>query len=176
MKYSDEEKRRVIAESRETLRRVDKMFGDPRSDNETATSDLSAAAGFFISPVVEPRVETRNERHRRELDEQDRQFARERSRRDHRLDTRQISISDVETLIAAALAEERAAVIPTLRSAIDELLDGERERVVNAQTEQMRSLELQVAKLESALSALQVVLVVERGKAIDLPNPLQKVN
>jgi hypothetical protein len=50
-------------------------------------------------------------------------------------------------------------------------------RVAKSQmTEHMRSLELQIAKLESALSALQVTLVAERGKEIDLPNPLRSVN
>jgi hypothetical protein len=50
-------------------------------------------------------------------------------------------------------------------------------RVANSQmTEHLRSLELQIAKLESALSALQVALFAERGKAIDLPNPLRGVN
>jgi hypothetical protein len=39
-----------------------------------------------------------------------------------------------------------------------------------------RELHLQVAKLESALSALQVTLATERAKAINLPNPLTRVN
>jgi hypothetical protein len=43
-------------------------------------------------------------------------------------------------------------------------------------TEHMRPLELQVPKLESALSTLQAALVAERGKAIDLPNPSRSVN
>ncbi|WFU70833.1 hypothetical protein [Bradyrhizobium sp. CB2312] len=39
-----------------------------------------------------------------------------------------------------------------------------------------RELHSQVAKLERALSALQVTLATERAKAIDLPNPLTRVN
>ena len=48
-------------------------------------------------------------------------------------------------------------------------------RVISLQ-EHMRSLELQIAKLESALSALQEALVAERGRAIDFPNALTRVN
>jgi hypothetical protein len=56
------------------------------------------------------------------------------------------------------------------------LLEQERKIAKSQMTEHMRSLELQIAKLESALPALQVALVAGRGKAIDLPNPLRSVN
>jgi hypothetical protein len=86
-----------------------------------------------------------------------------------------ITVADVQTLIACALAEERSAVIPALRSAIDELLQAERTHVKN-ETAQAR-LEVSIAKLESALAALQLTLVAERsGKTLDLPNPLSRVN
>jgi hypothetical protein len=39
-----------------------------------------------------------------------------------------------------------------------------------------RGLELVVAKLEAAVSALALALVTERGKVLDLPNPLKLVN
>lgn len=39
-----------------------------------------------------------------------------------------------------------------------------------------QKLELQIAKLEAALSALELALVSERSRAIDLPNPLKNVN
>jgi hypothetical protein len=71
---------------------------------------------------------------------------------------------------------ERQAVIPALRAAVDELLEQEREHAKRELTKPMRSLEIQVARLESALSALQSALAVERGKAIHLPNPLRSVN
>ena len=72
-----------------------------------------------------------------------------------------------------ALAEERGVVIPIIR---DELLDREREHAKHELTESMRSLEVQVARLESALSALQMALNIERSKTIDLPNVLRAVN
>jgi exonuclease VII small subunit len=56
------------------------------------------------------------------------------------------------------------------------LLDQEREHAKSQMTEHVRSLELQIAKLEAALSALQAALDAERGKAIDLPNPLTRMN
>jgi len=63
-------------------------------------------------------------------------------------------------------------VIPIIRDALDELLDQEREHHKSELLERTRGLELAVVKLESALAALQVTLATERGKAIDLPNPL----
>jgi len=39
-----------------------------------------------------------------------------------------------------------------------------------------RGLKLQIAKLEAAVSALQMVLNVEHSKTIDLPNVLRAVN
>jgi len=75
-------------------------------------------------------------------------------------------------------ADRRGAVrrahhgIPIIRDALDELLDQEREHHKSELLERTRGLELAVVKLESALAALQVTLATERGKAIDLPNPL----
>ena len=59
-------------------------------------------------------------------------------------------------LIAAALAEERGALIPIHRQAIDELLDREHEHehAKSELVERARRLELQVAKLEAAVSGL----------------------
>jgi|SRR6516165_4327333 len=73
-------------------------------------------------------------------------------------------------LIAAALAEERGAVVPALRGAIDELLDQEREHARSELVERARGFELSIAKLEAAASALELALNVERGRVLDLPN------
>ena len=53
--------------------------------------------------------------------------------------------ADIQVLIAAALAEERGALIPIHRQAIDELLDQEREHAKSESAERARSLELSVA-------------------------------
>jgi hypothetical protein len=55
-------------------------------------------------------------------------------------------------------------------------MDAEREQHKSELLERTRGLELAVAKLESALAQLQLTLANERGRAIDLPNPLRSVN
>ena len=75
-----------------------------------------------------------------------------------------------------ALAEERGVVIPIIRDALDELLDREHEHAKHELTQSMRSLEVQVARLERALSASQMAFNIERSKTIDLPNVLRAVN
>jgi hypothetical protein len=162
MNYSDEDPQRIIAESRSILERPDlsqEREAERREEPPVTSVDL-------------PPLETRNEKHRRELAEQERRFAAER-RRDHRLDTRQLSVADVNTLIAAALCEERAVVIPVIRQALDELLDQERKHHRSQLLERTRGLELAVAKLESTLAQLQLALATERKSIIDLPNPLR---
>ena len=67
-------------------------------------------------------------------------------------------------------------MIPIIRDVLDELLDRKREHAKHGLTESMRSREVQVARLESALSALQMALNIERSKTIDLPNVLRAVN
>ena len=82
-----------------------------------------------------------------------------------------------ETLIAAALCAERQAVIPVIGEAVNELLDVEREHHKSELASTTRGLELQLAKLESAVSALQPALERDNRKAIlDLPNSLTPVN
>ena len=75
--------------------------------------------------------------------------------RTRRLDTPIVTNAEVDRRIAEALEAERKVAIPALRETIDELLEQERERAKSHMTESMRSLELQVARLQNALSALQ---------------------
>ena len=101
-------------------------------------------------------------------------FAAERGRNkreERRLDSRMLTVADVETLIGAALAVERQAVIPVIGEAVNELLDVEREHHKSELASTTRGLELQLAKLESAVSALQLAQERDNRKAIlDLPN------
>ena len=77
------------------------------------------------------------------------------------------------TLIAAG----RGAVIPIIRDALDELLDQEREHHKSELVERARGLEVQVAKLEAAVSALELASNIERSKVFELPKfPLKNVN
>jgi hypothetical protein len=85
-----------------------------------------------------------------------------------------LTVANTQVLIAAALVEERGAVVPVLRGAIDELLDREREIAKSELVSARRGLELQVAKL--AVSALELALNVERGRVLDVPKfPLKAV-
>ena len=62
------------------------------------------------------------------------------------------------------------------RKRVCELLDREPEHAKSEMAERARGLELQIAKLEAAISALALPLVTERRRTIDLPNPLKNVN
>jgi hypothetical protein len=59
----------------------------------------------------------------------------------------------IDARIAAALREDRQAVIPALRSAVDELFGHQRERHKSGLLERTRGLELAIARIESAVSA-----------------------
>ena len=105
-------------------------------------------------PPVDPLTEWR-----RWHAEQEARFAAERGRNkreERRLDTRLLTVAAIETLIAAALCAERQAVIPVIGEAVNELLDVEREHHKSELASTTRGLELQLAKLESAVSALQL--------------------
>jgi hypothetical protein len=67
-------------------------------------------------------------------------------------------------------------VIPIIRDALDELPDQEREHAKSELVERARSLELSITKLEAAVSTLELALATERGRVLDLPNPLKSVN
>ena len=62
------------------------------------------------------------------------------------IDTRLLTVADIETLIAAALCAERQAVIPVIGEAVNELLDAEREHHKSELASTTRGLA--IAKLE----------------------------
>jgi hypothetical protein len=68
-------------------------------------------------------------------------------------------------------------VIPIIRAALDKLLSQGRKHAKSELVSATRGLELQVAELEAAVSALELALNVERGRVLDLPKfPLKAVN
>jgi hypothetical protein len=67
-------------------------------------------------------------------------------------------------------------VLPIIAETISDAFADAREHHASQLRERTHELELQVARLESTLSALQGALVAELGKAIDLPKPLRSVN
>jgi hypothetical protein len=161
-RYTDQERDEILAQSRRLLDEREREDHPPNLPSDDP-------------PAIELSTETLNQRHRREIEAQDRLFAaeRRRDRRQHRPDTRQLTVADVETLIAAALCVERQAVIPIVAECINELIDAERERHKSELLERTRGLELAVAKLESTLAQLQLTLATERSGVVDLPNPLR---
>ena len=62
---------------------------------------------------------------------------------------------------------------PVIGEAVNELLDAERERHKSELVSATRGLA--IAKLEAAAGALELALATERGKVLDLPNPLKRV-
>jgi hypothetical protein len=119
--------------------------------------------------------ETNTRARSRSVSEQEARFAaeRRRERRGHPLDVSPITLRDIDQRIAAALGEERRAVIPIVAECINELVDAEREHHKSELLERTRGLELAVARLESTLAQLQLALATERKSIIDLPNPLR---
>ena len=84
-----------------------------------------------------------------------------------------LTVADVETLIGAALAVERQAVIPVIAK-----------RSTNYSTPSAsatspswlaRRADWQSPSFEAAAGALELALATERGKVLDLPNPLKRV-
>ena len=118
MTYSNEERERILARSRETIRRVDAMPDDRGERAEKFNFRQSAAAHDFS----EPRTETRNQRHVREIEEQEMKFARERRR----------EASTIEQRVDRQLAAERAAwtaEIASLRGSVLDIAHGVNEAV-----------------------------------------------
>ena len=85
-----------------------------------------------------------------------------------------LTVADVETLIGAALAVERQAVIPVIAK-----------RSTNYSTPSAsatspswlaRRADWQSPSLRPAAGALELALATKRGKVLDLPNPLKSVN
>ena len=161
-KFSEQEAQRILAEARAALERGRREEHQAADDSPVAeNADRADARAAFEPP-------DRLAEWRRWHAEQEMRFVRERAREQRRLDTPPISYADIDQRIAAALHAERTVVIPTIRQAFDEILDAEREHHKSELVERTRGLELAVAKLESALAALQLTLAAERsGKPLD---------
>jgi hypothetical protein len=170
-KFTPEQAAEIIAQSRATLARpfVPTCESERREDRQ-AVDD----------PPVDhaPRVESRMDRDRRELVEQEERFARERRRVDreeHNLEARLMAA--VEARITAARAELRADMIEiaqaastaveAIGTAIDELRDTVKGPDVVQQVDNMfKNLE---RRLDEVLP--------RRAEIVDLPNPLvRRVN
>ncbi|CCE11559.1 hypothetical protein BRAS3843_720019 [Bradyrhizobium sp. STM 3843] len=164
-KFTPEEAAEIIAQGRETLQRVDAALVD-RSHEQISAGDPT---GQFVR-FAEPRVETTNQRHAREITEQDKRFEIEREREKR----------ERADIAANAAAEQRIAgleaeVLGLARATntVIEALEGELAHV----TSENRELKLSRTRLETRLAELQLKVTEnaasDRGnKILDLPNPL----
>jgi hypothetical protein len=150
---------------------IDELMDDePISEQQHEPADESRTRSAF-----EPRTESRNARHIREIEERDAQWAAEteaehaRQQRDER--ERAIAVNAAAVQRITDLESE----VLQLAEACNALADALEHELAHVTRENIELKEKQV-QLESALAALQLTLATERGKAIDLPNPLRSVN
>ncbi|OKO73745.1 hypothetical protein AC629_36390 [Bradyrhizobium sp. NAS80.1] len=158
-KFTPEEAAEIIAQSHETLRRVNAALAGPRLDLENAEA-VEIAASF------EPRVETRNQRDRRELEQQEALFAVERER--DRMERAEIAaVAAAEQRIAGLEAEVLELARAT--NTVIEALEGELAHV----TSENRELKLAQVKLETRVAELRIKVTEtvdpDRKDILELP-------
>ena len=89
--------------------------------------------------------------------------------REQTLDTLPI---DWARVIDVRLADERKFLIEVMGEALGEALAEARKQSKDELTDEVRSLKIELANLDSTIAELRRALADERGRAVDLPNPL----
>jgi hypothetical protein len=131
-------------------------------------------------PADRLRQETRNQRDARELAERWAKEEKARERREQRSHPAPFSYDVVETMIAKAVAAERAelrereAVIADVVNTLAQFVYDSRKADTSELREREAGLKLEVAKLTNAVGALERCLGAERGRVVE-PN-LKVVN
>ena len=177
MKLNEHDAQRNQAEARANVERLkdsEQRFRAEREALASLTPPVSQLTG-------EPRVESRNERHRRELDEQEREFEyarRELKREEGRHARADWSAWDrwADAKIANAIARERRIVVATIgedsRKAI--------EMIYEDIAEEVKALRVEITTLQATLDQsfeqLRSMVRADKAKVIDLPNPLRRAN
>jgi len=156
--FSDEERDAILAESYAALDRTAEIAAVAKMPNENESP----------TRISEPPTETRNQRHIREIEEQEARFERERAeerRREMRERRAQLSHQRID-----GLEEQVLEVVRCMITACEGL---ELARVTRENLE----LKTKQLNLEAALAELRLSLATDDRKAIrDLPNPLTRVN
>jgi hypothetical protein len=132
---NEQDKQRAIRESRETIARVDELLG-------------RAAA-------PEPRSETVNQRHRRELTERDEAWARERADEEQTLEARLMQL--VDQRVEARVAEIEGKLVEIVKAtarAIDGLANAVDELKALPAAKADAHVEATLARIEQAISEL----------------------
>jgi hypothetical protein len=145
------------------------MDADPPADAPTNPEAVETAA-----VRIEPRVESRNERHRRELAERDERWAIKRAQEQVKQERERAEAASRDQADNAAVIE-RLTVIEQLlfdtMPAIDKMANGI-ERDMQALKLRVTEAETKSARLETRIAELQTKIVeasLDRGKTIDLP-------
>jgi|SRR6516162_7595168 hypothetical protein len=158
--FSDEERDAILAESYAALDRTAEIAAVAKMPNENESP----------TRISEPPTETRNQRHIREIEEQEARFERERAeerRREMRERRAQLSHQRIDGL------EEQVLEVVRCMITACEGLENELARVTRENLE----LKTKQLNLEAALAELRLSLATDDRKAIrDLPNPLTRVN
>jgi hypothetical protein len=163
--FTDEERDEIQRETQATLDRTAEL---------AAVRKMIDDEGRILrgkSHAVEMPVETRNQRDRHDLVEQDKQFARE--RRQRKRETESEIVRRLQATADQRIAELESDLVSLAHatSATADALEAELRNV----TAENAALKLKQAELEIALAELRLALA-ERGKVVDLPNPLRAVN
>ena len=143
-KYTPEQAADIIAESRATIRRVDAALAD-RSHEQISDEDKGGNTTF---------IETRNERHRREIEEQDRRHELERKR--ERREREKRTQAAREPLLVSAYQRIGAIEDQLLEvaRATAKLADGVNDELIELRTENTK-LAAQVSRLQAEVAKLQ---------------------
>lgn len=177
-KFSDAERNRIINETHATLAR-----GEAEEQRQREAEYVSALqpdeADDVLATALNTPTETRNQRDRRELEEQEARFARERRAVERR---NAAPAPDVQLRISSAIADERQYILDLMAEIIAETAARQREAIDAA----VRPLQIELAELKVANAELKVANAELRianaslsgghGTIIDLPNPLRSVN
>jgi hypothetical protein len=163
-KFSDAERERILAEACATLQR-----GEAER----------------YAPPAEPREDS-VAKWKREADEQEQRFARERKRQEERPLERRIAAleqqladarSELRAEIDQRIANERQFMLEVVGEALGEAWATQRADAKNELNDELRSLRIDLCELQTTLCELRQVIAADHGsKVIDLPNPLRRVN
>jgi DNA repair exonuclease SbcCD ATPase subunit len=149
-----------------------------RHESEREDHGDSAASGADGPPadydVTDRR--TRNQRHADEIAAQEERFERERRafKREERRERRQRMPGLSETEADQRVAQLEAVMAEALNAA-GTALEAMEIELSRMHTEN-RDLKTRQTELETQLAELKLALVEQRGKVIDMPNPLRSVN
>lgn len=183
-RYSSEERRRIIDETNAALARGE--ADDQRRGEAEYLQDMRPSEDVLAEAMSAP-VEDRVANWRREAEEQEQRFARQR-RAERRRSAEHVPSrsAEIDLRISSAIADERRFMIEVIGEAVAELMARQREAVdaelLPLRTElaklkaEFAEAKVRACELEIINANLREQMAGDRSKVIDLPNPLRRVN